>query len=266
MPSGKRAKQQRRAAASGARKPLPVRSKGGGRTLVRFSQRTLVVVGVVIVVLIGLGVGLPLALSSSGGGAHTGPTGFEPISKLGKLASPGRLGPLGPEGPPLESGTDLAPPGSPQPGAVVDGISCEAGEQTLLHIHARLTIFVNGRPARVPAGVGIAAPQAVQTARGPAVVSGACFSWLHTHAADGIIHIESPIQRAFTLGNFFDIWGQPLSRTHVGSASGSVTVLVDGRVWLGDPGEIRLRAHRQIQLEVGTPLVAQLRIRHWHDL
>ena len=243
-----------------------MRSAGGGRGVVRFSQRTLVVAGVVIVVLIGLGVGLPLALSSTGRGAPTATKGFEPISKLGKLASPGQLGPLGPEGPPLEGGTDLAPAGSPQPGASVDGISCDAGEQLLFHIHARLTIFVNGRPVRVPAGVGIADPQAVQTTRGPAVVRGACFSWLHTHAADGIIHIESPVHRAFALGDFFDVWGRPLSRTQVGPASGNVTALVDGRVWLGDPRAIRLRAHRQIQLEVGTPLVAELRIGNWDGL
>lgn len=266
MPSGKRAEQQRRAAAgSGGRTPPPVRSKGGRRGLVRFSQRTLVVTGIVIVTLIALGVGLPLALSSSGG-THTLTAGFESISKLGKLVSPGPPGPLGPEGPPLEGGTDLAPAASPGPGASVDGISCDAGEQTLFHIHARLTIFVNGRSERVPAGVGIAEPQTEQTTRGPFVAGGACFSWLHTHAADGIIHIESPVQRAFTLGNFFDIWGQPLSRTRVGPAKGNVTALVNGRVWLGDPSDIRLKAHRQIQLEVGTPLVAPVRLEDWHDL
>ena len=29
--------------------------------------------------------------------------------------------------------------------------------------------------------------------------------WLHTHAADGIVHIESPVDRTYTLGNFFDV-------------------------------------------------------------
>jgi len=40
--------------------------------------------------------------------------------------------------------------------------------------------------------------------------------WLHTHAADGIIHTESPVERTYTLGDFFDIWGQPLGRHQVG--------------------------------------------------
>jgi hypothetical protein len=30
------------------------------------------------------------------------------------------------------------------------------------------------------------------------------FTWLHTHAADDIIHTESPVNRTYTLGEFFD--------------------------------------------------------------
>jgi hypothetical protein len=80
--------------------------------------------------------------------------------------------------------------------------------------------------------------------------------WLHTHAADGVIHIESPVQRTYTLGEFFDIWGQPLNRRHVGPARGTVTVLFNGRVFTGNPRRIPLLAHSQIELEVGRPLVA----------
>jgi hypothetical protein len=101
---------------------------------------------------------------------------------------------------------------------------------------------------------------------GPFVAGGACFSWLHTHAVDGIIHIESPVQRAFTLGNFLDVWGQPLSTTQVGPAQGTVTALVNHRVWLGDPRDIPLRAHAQIQLEVGKPLIAPVTISNWYSL
>jgi len=80
--------------------------------------------------------------------------------------------------------------------------------------------------------------------------------WLHTHAADGIIHTESPIDRTYTLGDFFDIWGQPLDHEQVGPAHGPVTALLNGRVFIGNPRSIPLLAHAQIQLEVGKPLVA----------
>ena len=80
--------------------------------------------------------------------------------------------------------------------------------------------------------------------------------WLHTHAADGIVHIESPTPRTYTLGEFFDVWGQPLDRSRVGPARGAVTALFNGRVFTGDPRQIPLLAHSQIELEVGRPLVA----------
>jgi hypothetical protein len=245
-----------------------VRSKGGGRPAFGVSRRTLAVAGVVLVVLIGLGIGLPLGLSSNGGSSGTKTTsgGLAPLSSLGHLVSPPALGPPGPEGPPIEPGADLAPAGALSPGSTVDGISCQGAEQVAFHIHVRLTIFVDGRPKRVPYGVGIADPQPEQTTSGPFVGSGACFAWLHTHAADGIVHIESPVQRTFTLGNFFDVWGQPLSRTQVGPAKGHVTALVDRKVWLGDPRDIPLKAHAQIQLEVGRPLVAPVQITNWYGL
>jgi len=79
---------------------------------------------------------------------------------------------------------------------------------------------------------------------------------LHTHSADGIIHTESPVERIYTLGNFFDIWGQPLTRDQVGHARGPVTAFFDGRVFPDSPRRIPLLAHAQIQLEVGRPLIA----------
>jgi hypothetical protein len=99
-----------------------------------------VIAGALLVLAIGLGVGLPLAFS--GGSAPSGHLGA--AFKGGKPAPP--LGKPGFEGPPLESGPELAPAGGPEPGASVDGITCAPTEQLLFHIHARLTVFVNGRP------------------------------------------------------------------------------------------------------------------------
>jgi hypothetical protein len=243
-----------------------VRSKGGGRQPFGFSRRAVLIAVVVVLVLIGLGVGLPLALSSNGSGSG-GSAQFATLSTLGPLVSPGLLGPAGPEGPPLEKGSNLAPTSSPQPGQKVDGIQCQAGgEQVAFHHHSRLTVFVNGHPKAVPPGVGIADSQLQPGIGIPFVDNGACFSWLHTHASDGIIHIESPVARKFALGNFFDVWGQPLSPTQVGPARGKVTALYNGQVWLGNPRDIPLREHAQIQLEVGKPLVGPVHIASWGRL
>jgi hypothetical protein len=134
----------------------------------------------------------------------------------------------------------------------IDAIRCEVSEQVLFHVHSHLAIFANGRPLAVSEGIGIAPPQRVQqTSQGPFVADGACFYWLHTHARDGIIHIESPIQRTFTLGEFFDVWHQPLGRSRVAGARGLVTADVDGRRVVGDPRTIALGDHRVIQLDVG---------------
>jgi hypothetical protein len=141
-------------------------------------------------------------------------------------------------------------------GRTTDGIACDAGEKVAFHIHSHLTIFVNGSAREVPAAVGIAAPRAEGTAQGPFVDSGSCFYWLHTHAADGIIHVESPVTATYHLGQFFDIWGEPLGPNNVGPAKGRVTAFYNGQHWIADVRDIPLDAHAQIQLDVGAPLPA----------
>lgn len=138
-------------------------------------------------------------------------------------------------------------------GQAIDGISCQTSEQVVYHIHAHLAVYTNGKSRILPEGIGIVPPtQVVQTSTGPFVTAGTCFYWLHSHTADGIIHIESPSQRVYTLGNYFDIWKQPLSATQVGPAHGQVTAYVDGQPFTGDPRSIPLNPHALIQLDVGN--------------
>ena len=47
-----------------------------------------------------------------------------------------------------------------------------------------------------------------------------------------------------------------MNATQVGPAHGAVTAIVNGSVWTGDPRQIPLKRHAQIQLEVGKPLIA----------
>ncbi len=211
-----------------------------------------------IVVVAGATVAIVLALGGGGSPAAAGGTprlDLAPLTSLGTLAAPPPAGPLGPEVVPVPAAAPLAGLASSAQGQRVDGIGCLGSEQTLFHIHAHLTIFVNGQPRQVPPGIGIPGATAQNTARGVFITSGNCFYWLHTHAADGIIHIESPVHRTYTLGDFFAEWGQPLGPGQVGPASGRVTALYNGQRCRGNPANIPLTAHAQIQLEVGTPLV-----------
>ena len=115
------------------------------------------------------------------------------------------------------------------PGSPVDGIHCTTNEQLLFHVHSHLAVFVNGKQQSIPMGIGIAPPRQTEAgATGDFVVAGTCFYELHSHTADGVIHIEAPVQRTYTLGNYFDIWHQPLSSTQVGPAQGTVIAYRNG--------------------------------------
>ena len=164
---------------------------------------------------------------------------------------------VGPEGVPLQGGRALGPPRSPVAGQSSGGIPCGSREQLSYHVHARLSLFVNGKQRAVPLGVGIAPPRRVtQNDGGPFISGGSCFSFLHTHATDGIIHVEAPARVNFSLGQFFDVWEQRLDRTHLGSHRGRVIAYVNGKRYGGDPRTIILAKHAQIQLQIGLPRVA----------
>jgi hypothetical protein len=156
---------------------------------------------------------------------------------------------------PLERGRALAPAATTAPGNSVDGIQCAPVEQLAYHIHAHLQVYVDGRPRALPGAVGLVGPVEDQTALGPFFGAQQCYYWLHTHTLDGVIHIESPTARIYTLGNFFDEWRQPLGRDDVAAAKGRVTAFLNGRRWTKDPRRIPLLPHAVIELDVGSPVV-----------
>lgn len=135
----------------------------------------------------------------------------------------------------------------------VNGISCDALESTIEHIHIHVAIFVNGQEQQIPFGVGIGQPwQVSDSDEGPFVTDGSCFYWLHTHTQDGIVHVESPVRRRFTLGDFFAIWQMQLSENQVGPAQGQVIAYVNGQKSSAAPQSITLLPHERIQLDVGV--------------
>jgi hypothetical protein len=221
--------------------------------------------GVGVAVIVGAVVAI-VAATSGGNSAKLTGGGSSPlvrttsVSSLGKLKPAPSPGPLGPEAVPIPQAPPLASTAGKASGQTVDGIQCNTGEQTLFHVHTHLTIFVNGTARQIPYGIGIPNAQVSQSAQGPFVGTGSCFYWLHTHAADGIVHIESPINRTYTLGDFFNIWNQPLGPNQVGPIHGKVTAFYDGALYTANPRDIPLGRYKQIQLDVGTPLVAPEKI------
>jgi hypothetical protein len=138
-------------------------------------------------------------------------------------------------------------------GNTVDGVQSNSAEQLIYHIHAHLAMYVNGTQKLLPYGVGIVPPyQLQQGSTGSFVAGGSKFYWLHTHDETGVIHIETPAQHTYTLGNFFDLWGQPLTTTQIGPSKGKITAFINGNPYTGDPRNIPLTAHNVIQLDLGT--------------
>lgn len=214
----------------------------------RFTSWVLVVG--IVVVLAGVGTGLGLSLVGSSA-KPTGSTTAAPAARYPTV--------VGPEGVPVPLAPVLASTSSMAHGQPVDGILCELNPKLVLHVHTHLAVFVNGSPRQIPYGIGIVPPRQLQhTLNGIFAVSGRCLYWLHTHAADGIIHIETPVHRQFTLGDFFNIWGQPLGPDQVGPARGPVTTYVNGRRFKGNPTGVPLGRLVTIQLDVGTPAPAPI--------
>jgi hypothetical protein len=202
-------------------------------------RRTRILIGVPTAVVVAAAVAVVAVLAASAHSAATNPAGSA-------MAAAERTGAAGLNGPVL-AGLDSA-----AQGAAVNGVQCNSSEQTVYHIHAHLAVYVNGAQRSVPYGIGIPGGTTTpQPAGGPYVGTGTCFYWLHTHDQSGVIHIESPVQKLYTLGDFFGVWGQPLTAGRVGPAKGALTVYVDGRRYAGDPASITLDAHTLIQLDVG---------------
>jgi hypothetical protein len=111
----------------------------------------------------------------------------------------------------------------------------------VIHVHAHLAVFVDGAARAVPKNIGIL----------PSVGGSPWAYWLHSHDDDGIMHVESPVTRSFTLGNYFDVWRLPLDSSHVGPAAGAVIAYVNGHPFPGDVRSIPLTAHTLVQLDVG---------------
>jgi hypothetical protein len=186
---------------------------------------------------------------TAGGGSSGDSAGSGASARSSSSAAPGTTAAAGPAAAALPGAQTGRPPwtnGGTGLAARLQAIGLPAlpEEGTVLHIHQHLDLFVNGRRVRVPAGIGIDAQLQF-------------ISPLHTHDTTGTLHVESPQSATFTLGQFFEVWGVPLSARRLGGLRvGRGRVLrewVNGRPLSGDPAATKLASHQEIVLAYGTP-------------
>jgi hypothetical protein len=135
------------------------------------------------------------------------------------------------------------------------GLPMLSSEGAVEHIHVHLDVLVDGQAVPVPANIGIDA------AHGG-------ISPLHTHDNSGVIHIESPVKRQFSLGEFFTEWGVSLSADNVGGLRATDTkglrAFVNGEPRPGNPAAITFSQHDEIAVVFGVPQAGE-RVRATYD-
>src|SRR5438132_2299450 len=105
-----------------------------------------------------------------------------------------------------------------------------------MHIHAEVQIFLDGQPLVIPANVG---------------VFGLAAYPLHTHDSSGLVHIESPVVRDYSLQDLFAIWNTTAEGHAVLAmldAAPYLTVTDDGVVSTGLP-LVTLHDHDRIVIQ-----------------
>jgi hypothetical protein len=127
------------------------------------------------------------------------------------------------------------------------GLTPERHEFLQYHVHALLLIYLNGRPVRVPAGIGInihdAGVHSSKLQDGTLGYGGIdecaqpCISPLHTH-------------------DDFTEWGVALSKRCIGgycTPKSPLAFYVDGKPYTDDPRAITLTDRKVILIVIGTP-------------
>ncbi len=182
-------------------------------------------IGLAVLAAAGLAVGLALAFSggddSSSGATSSGSSiDWEAIPHLQ-------------EGPPPWPNDSDNLPDRLQP----LGLSQLTEEGTVLHIHQHLDVWRNGEQVVVPPGIGI--------------YDDSFITEVHSHDESGIVHVESPTKKTFTLGQLFGEWGIKLTPHCLGSTCTGVSWWVDGVKQTSDPSALALKEHQVIVVSVG---------------
>lgn len=97
-------------------------------------------------------------------------------------------------------------------------LNCTSDMFTKFHIHPELRIFIKGEEIKIPSNIGIK-PN--------------CMNAIHTHDDMPVIHVESPVVKDFTLGDFFAVWDKSFNSMQildfVATEEGQIRVTVNGQ-------------------------------------
>jgi hypothetical protein len=144
---------------------------------------------------------------------------------------------------PIGRGVRFQPPAV---GPIVGPCRRDPGRRDAAHVE----VFAADRVVLIPAGIGTRPPRQTSAGR---ISSARCYGELVTLDPTGLVLVRAGSRP--DLADLFRAWGQPLSSRRLASFSASaresVSVFVDGRRWHGTPGEVPLRRHSEVVLEVG---------------
>ena len=127
---------------------------------------------------------------------------------------------------------------APRPDAVAYDPAkvCTTDPRTIMHIHPEVGITIDGQKQELPENIGVTA---------------ACMRPIHTHDATGVIHIESPVVRDLTLGEFFRVWDRPFDHEHLldktVDANHRIVMKIDGEV-SEEYERLVLKDHQRVSL------------------
>jgi hypothetical protein len=144
-------------------------------------------------------------------------------------------------------------------GAPVAGVNCGPANLTATK-WTHLSIVRNGEQIAIPGRAGI-----VRDANNVLV----CVYNIHTHSNDhsGRVHTEGAVAATYTLGQFFAIWGMPLTTSDVAGLGVPLTKVytVDNNSvseFTGDPATIEMTSNRHIVLQLGSA-ITQIPVYTW---
>ncbi|WP_405133034.1 hypothetical protein [Nocardia sp. NBC_01388] len=145
-------------------------------------------------------------------------------------------------------GRDIAPPWPAPADAAAAvraaGLPMLASEGAVEHIHVHIDVLVDGSAVPVVANLGV---DRIKGAMSP----------LHTHDASGVVHIESPAQRQFGLGELFSEWGVSRAGDNVGTLRAgdgkNVRIFVNGTLRQGNPAALTFANRDEVAIVYGPP-------------